>query len=1179
VTECGSSGQAWSDPGLRRIDDFCLIADLAGVDLLICDPHSKLFVACNRLAHTHLGYSREQLLALGPEAIQADPDHNAAWLDICFRKLLAEGGSHLRTRHRCRDNSVIDVEVASRVVSLEGRQLVVSTVWDRTTAQQREQQLQDTLDLVCAGESISGVGSWDLRFADGRMRWSPQMRSLCRDGSTDELTTLWAYGTLVHPEDRSRWRQDLQRAMIRGEVFHNRHRLTAADGSDVLVEQEAHFTYDPEGQPERAVGIIRDLGPQQNLQEEQSWNRCFDPLTGLPNKLAALTELDRRLIGRSYNNSLAVFSLDVDGFQEINDNFGSDVGDQLLKAMALKLKELLNDDAWIGRLSSDQFVIILEEHIHSLGDAVSTCRQLQKLWSAQERILSTLPLVPTFSIGLATYPEHAQAGKALMQCANTALMKAKAYGRVQICSYSSTISRQIQERLELSSDLTQAINRNQLRIVVQPQLDRANQINVGEVLLRWKNHLGRSISPSHFIPLAEESGLIFPISDWVLRTTLQQLQSWQQAGLQAPRLALNLSPRELELPGRSLIRLLLDGLNEHNLSPEQLELEITETAQMSNPLMAREQLRALAEQGFRIALDDFGTGYSSLELVRTLPIHRLKIDRTFVERITTSAQDQTIVRTAITLAQGLGMNCIAEGVETEEQHQLLMDLGCDFFQGYLWGMPMELDDFEELLNPSAPPDSPEAMQSAIPITTEPLTFASPIDTCNIRNTIPRASEQLEMLRTAFDAAEDPTLLLQVPSATAGSASDFVIVEANLAACRVLSQDSQSIVGQTMLAVLPHTRDNGLFDLFLDAAARQAPMSITDFVYRNHEIFKNDRCFDIQILPAKGVLVTTWRDVTERSRAARSLADAAALYQLLTENIVEVVALLNDQEQVIWVSPSLQPMTGWRQNQWQGKPFRELFGAAEGAPEPVGLGDWLRQEGMVRQGRLRLADPRGGWTWVQLSVRRLKPNGLRSLDGLDTLPIVQGQLNLNEGYVLTLQPVDAQVLEERRLRKRANTDPLTGLESRASILDWLEQRLLEDNGRTAQPLALLFCDFDDFKGINDTYGHACGDVVLQTVAGRIERVIRQRDHAGRLGGDEMLVLLDGIRSLEAARHVAAKLHALFCEPIPWCDLLIHTSASIGVALHGAGEDADLFLKRADHNMYAAKAAGRGRVIAL
>ena len=1175
MAESGSRGQLWSDQALCRLDDFCLIADLADVDLLITNPDSKLFVACNRLAHTHLGYSRDELLALGPVAIQADPDHNAAWLEARLRELMGAGGHHSHTRHRCKDNRLIDVEVGSRLVTLEGRQLVLSVVRDRTASQQREEQLETSLQLLCDGEAMSGIGTWDLRFVDGRMRWSPQMRSLCHSDDADEFSTLWAYGSLVHPDDRSRWRQDFQRALLRGDGFHNRHRLVLAHAGEVLVEQDAQFTYDHEGQPVRAVGIIRALSEHQPLLEELSWNRTCDPLTGLPNKLAALEEVERRLKGRSYNNTLAVFSLDVDGFQEINDNFGSDVGDQLLKAMALRLKELLDRDAWIGRLSSDQFLIIHESSIHSLGDAVSTSRQLQQLWAKQDHVLSTLPLVPTFSIGLATYPEHAQAGKALLECANTALMKAKAQGRMQICAYSSSISRQIQERLQLISELSQAINHDQLRLVVQPQLDRANRINVGEVLVRWTNHQGRSVPPSHFIPLAEECGLIDQVTNWVLRTAFQQLEQWQQAGLKVPRLALNLSSREFDLPGRNLIRVLLDGLNAYNLSPEQLELEITETALISNPLMAREQLRALAEQGFQIAIDDFGTGYSSLDLVRTLPVHRLKIDRTFVERITVSAADQTIVRTVITLAQGLGMACVAEGVETEEQHQVLMDLGCDFFQGYLWGRPLELDAFAQLLQESTISGGPVVGPSSTPITANKI-HVYPTEE---GGTIASTAQQLELLRTAFDTADDPFLLLQVLSPIEGCGSDLVIVEANLAACRVMRQERTAIMGQTLVSIFPNMRDNGLLDLFLEAASRHAPLNITDFVYRDHEILKEDRCFDIQILPTQGYLVTTWRDVTERSRAARSLADAAALYRLLTENIVEVVALLNEQEQVIWVSPSLQPMTGWRQEQWQGKRFRELFGAAEGSPDPVELGDWLRQEGLIRQGRLRLADPRGGWSWVQLSVRRLKPDGLRSLDGLDNLPVVQGQLNLNEGYVLTLQPVDAQVLEERRLLRRANTDLLTGLESRASILGWLEQRLLGEKGRTAQPLALLFCDFDDFKSINDTHGHACGDTVLRTVAGRIRREIRQRDHAGRLGGDEFLVVLDGIGSLETARHVAAKLHAVICKPIPWSDLLIPASVSIGVALHGAGEDADLFLKRSDHNMYAAKEAGRGRVLAL
>jgi diguanylate cyclase (GGDEF)-like protein/PAS domain S-box-containing protein len=1185
VGERGSSYRTLTDAAQSRIDDYCLIADLTGTDLFVIDPVSLRFLACNTSAHEHLGYSRQELLSLDAAAIQADPDHDAAWLLARIQEMLPAGSHTFLTRHRCRDNSITDVEVSNCVIVLDGQQKVLSVVRDRTEVQQREKQLQDTVQLLVEGETMSGIGVWDFRFADGRMRWSQQMRHLCHSNRAGEITTLWAYGTLVHPDDRNRWRQDFQRAVVRGEGFLNRHRIICADGAEMVVEQEAHISYDHDGQPVRAVGTLRDLGQYQRLLDEQSWQRSYDPLTGLPNKLASLQELDQRLRGRSYSNSMAVLSLDVDGFQEINDNFGSDVGDQLLKAMARRLEELLGSDTWIGRLSSDQFLIILEANIHALGDAVSASRNLQQLWSKQQGILSSLPLVPTFSIGLATYPEHGQVAKTLLECANTALMKAKSLGRVQVCTYSSTISRQIEERMQLTTELTNAINQHQFRIVVQPQLDLANRIDVGEVLLRWTNHRGTSVPPSYFIPLAEESGLIVQISDWVLNTTLQQLSRWRIAGLQTPRLALNLSPRELDLPGRRLISFLLDGLSKYGLSPEQLELEITETALLSNPLMAREQLRVLADQGFRIAIDDFGTGYSSLELLRNLPVHRLKIDRIFVQSMTASSQDQTIVRTAITLAKGLGMDCVAEGVETDEQRQMLADLGCDYFQGYLYGLPLELNEFEALLTGSAVPAGLASQTAGRPTISTSVRFDQRAEDSGIPSTF----EQLEVLRMAFDAAEDPFLLLQALPRLDGSMDDFLILEANQAVCTALRQEREAIVGQSLLTTFPQVRQNGLLDLCLDAASRNAPVSITDFVYRygentngenpNREKQRDERSFDIQILPTKGFLVTTWRDVTTRARAARSLADSAALYRLLTDNIVEVVALFNEQEQVIWVSPSLQPMTGWNQEQWQGKRFRELFASAEGAPEPVELGDWLQQGGLIRQGRLRLADPKGGWSWVRLSVRRLKPDGLRSLDGLDDVPIVQGQTRLEDGFVLTLQPVDEQVMEERRLLKRANTDPLTGLESRATILGWLEQRLLDANGRTAQPLALLFCDFDDFKGINDTYGHACGDVVLQTVAERIASLIRQRDHAGRLGGDEFLVLLEGIHNLADAQRVATKLHDLFSDPIPWRDQQIRASVSIGLAFHSAGEDAELFLKRAYRNMYGAKASGRGRVVSL
>ena len=1158
-----------------RLLDFCLIADISRLDLLVSDAASGRFLACSPSAAEHLGYSIDELLQLSPEALEADPDHDAAWVAERRQELLSQGGGLFQARHRTKTDAILEVEVSHRVFALEGRPVILSLVRDRRAAQERESQLLEQLHLLNDGEALSGIGAWDLRFADGRMRWSAQMQRLCRTAESDGVTTFWAYGALVHPDDRQRWRQEFQRAVNRGDAFRHRHRLTFLDGSDLLVQAEASFSYDHSGQPVRAIGTLKDVSDERLFLQEQALERCSDPLTGLPNKLASLEELNRRLNGRSYNDSLAVISLDVDGFQEINDNFGSDVGDRVLQVMAQRLRQLVGAQAWLARLSSDQFLIVLEEHINSLGDAMSIGRQLQQRWNQQSPILGELPVFPTFSIGLASYPEHGQDGKSLIQCANTALTKAKALGRIQFCAYSSTISRQIQERMELNSELAQAINRHQLRLVVQPQLHRNSGLVGGEMLLRWTNRLGIAVPPSHFIPLAEESGMILQLSAWALGTTVQHLARWRQAGLQIPRLALNVSPRELEMPGRRFISALLDGLSEHNLSADQLELEITETALLRNPLLAREQLRVLADQGFRIAIDDFGTGYSSLELLRTLPVHRLKIDRTFVQSINASPQDQTIVRATITLAHGLGMECIAEGVETMEQRQLLEELGCDVFQGYLCGRPLELPDFETLLLQQTPGnDGGDSERLATP------TF-TPIHHHLIGEgaTVPSTFEQLDLLRMAFDTADDYFLLLQVHLRHDGRVDDLLILEANQSACHYMRQEREAIVGQSMLSIFPQMQQNGLLDLFIDAAEHNAPTTISDFAYQNHELFKDNRCYDIQILPTKGFLVVSWRDVTERFRAARSLAEAAALYRLLTENIAEVVVLLDRSEQVLWVSPSLQPMTGWQQEQWLGKTFRDLFAAAEGRPEPVHLETWLQNAGAIRQGRLRLVDPRGGWSWVQLSVRRLGPSGTRNQDMVDGGPLSLGELTLDEGYVVTLQPIDDQVQAERRLLQRANTDPLTGLESRGAILGWLENRLLDDQRHTAQPLALLFCDFDDFKSINDRYGHAAGDAVLQTVAQRITSVLRRRDHAGRLGGDELLLLLDGVQTLEAALGVADKLQLLISEPIAWGDQRIPASVSIGVALHGAGEDAALFLKRADRNMYAAKAAGRRRVVAL
>jgi EAL domain-containing protein (putative c-di-GMP-specific phosphodiesterase class I) len=233
--------------------------------------------------------------------------------------------------------------------------------------------------------------------------------------------------------------------------------------------------------------------------------------------------------------------------------------------------------------------------------------------------------------------------------------------------------------------------------VLQPQVHRSSALAGAEVLLRWTNSQGIYVPPSHYIPMAEQSGQILQVGSWVFEQTLQQLVRWRDAGLPVPRLALNISPRELELPGRQFISSLMEGLLTHNLSPELLELEITGTALLHELLVYLEHLRVLAEQGFRLAVDDFGTGYASMDLLRDLPVHRLKIDRTFIKRITASAGDRKIVQATITLAKGLGLECIADGVETDDQRQVLENLGCQLYQGYLCGRSLELEAFETLL--------------------------------------------------------------------------------------------------------------------------------------------------------------------------------------------------------------------------------------------------------------------------------------------------------------------------------------------------------------------------------------------------------------------------------------------------------------------------------------------------
>lgn len=411
----------------------------------------------------------------------------------------------------------------------------------------------------------------------------------------------------------------------------------------------------------------------------------LDELTGLANRTAFNERLHASLKKcRVIRGSCAVVLLDLDHFKNVNDTLGHELGDMLLVSVAGRLHGALPPSAFIARYSSDEFVILLER-----GDAEQAQRVAEKLLQAITAgfDLGADRIEISASIGIAIYPGDGDSASVLMRHADLAMNQAKRNGRNGFALFSRELADTIQRRVSLESRMKQALAHNEFSLHYQPKVHLGSGEIVGwEALLRWQSPDLGMISPIEFIPIAEQSGLILPIGDWVLREACRQLRAWEQDGLPATRVAVNLSTRQFRQ--RDLAENVLEALNAAGLKPNQLELEITESAIMDNLASAAEALRELAQLGVTIAVDDFGTGYSSLAYLKTFSIDCLKIDRSFIRDIPNDQDDIAIVRTVLALAESMGLAVVAEGVETTEQLAYLRENHCDQIQGYLFSRPL-----------------------------------------------------------------------------------------------------------------------------------------------------------------------------------------------------------------------------------------------------------------------------------------------------------------------------------------------------------------------------------------------------------------------------------------------------------------------------------------------------------
>lgn len=453
---------------------------------------------------------------------------------------------------------------------------------------------------------------------------------------------------------------------------------------------------DGDGRPTHYVGVMTDISQLKQSEERLERLAHYDPLTDLPNRLLLLSRLEHLLErAERYRHKAAVLFIDVDNFKVINDSLGHPAGDALLSALARRLRDRLRDEDTLGRLGGDEFLVVLED-LGRVEDAATVAEVLIGLLEQSFVLPSGEEIHIGASIGISLYPNDGGTVTELIKNADTAMYQAKGQGRNTYRFYTASLSAAANHRLALEARLRRALANDEFALYYQPQIDTNTDRVIGcEALLRWRSPEDGLVPPNRFIPLAEETGLILPLGEWVLRNACAQAKAWLDAGLPLLVLAVNLSARQLRQP--DLVDQVAAILQETGLPPDHLKLELTESMLMEQGEQAVACLQALKNLNLKLSIDDFGTGYSSLAYLKSLPIEELKIDRSFVRDIPEDSNDMEIAATIITIARTLKLRVVAEGVETQEQLDFLKRQDCHAWQGYLFSRPIPAAEFAGLL--------------------------------------------------------------------------------------------------------------------------------------------------------------------------------------------------------------------------------------------------------------------------------------------------------------------------------------------------------------------------------------------------------------------------------------------------------------------------------------------------
>jgi diguanylate cyclase (GGDEF)-like protein/PAS domain S-box-containing protein len=709
------------------------ILDNAGIFILVWDIDGNLIIF-NKYIEKNTGFSKDQVLGRKWETTIFDEGNKAN-----FIKLLSGAqkmNDHIQHDGNiiCRDGRIINVLWNSVAVhNNKGNPKVIVSmgvdITERTEAERKlnlsyqeleavyeelaaiEEELREKYDELRKKEeqleiseerhkaalegSQDAIWEWDIKNGKSYIsdRWREMLGFTAEELAVNHLT----WKELIHPDDKElafKRQQDHLNGIT--PFYRSEYRLKTKSGEYKWVSVRGKVLRDSEGIPVRIAGSQTDISERKAFEEKINRLAYYDSLTELPNRAKLEKVLGEALrTAKEHGNRGAVLFLDLDNFKTVNDTFGHEMGDDLLMGVAKLLRSFESEDILVSRFGGDEFVIVIDkiqndQQVREV--AFKIVQALNKPW-----IIKGKEFYSSVSLGIVFYPGDGCDVQSILSNADCAMYSVKNADKNNFKIYSSNMNLRLMERVDMENKLRHAITDNEFVLHYQPQINQKTGQIVGvEALIRWNSPSSGMISPNNFIPVAEETGLIVPIGEWVLREACRQNKYWQDKGYSKFPVSVNLSARQLKQP--DLVRDIIDILNESGLDAQWLNLEITESIAISDIDFTITILKELKQIGVALALDDFGTGYSSLSYLRKLPINIIKIDKSFIDEISESVHAAAITEAIIVMSHKMNMKVIAEGVETQNQHELLQQENCDMAQGYLFSRPLAAEGIESLIS-------------------------------------------------------------------------------------------------------------------------------------------------------------------------------------------------------------------------------------------------------------------------------------------------------------------------------------------------------------------------------------------------------------------------------------------------------------------------------------------------